>query len=359
MTLLGLLWVTYLPNLHLLFTLYQPLTLLTGVSLVTAGVQQPVGTDDRLTHGWGDRILPTKEIQKIQAQLSWTWGTVVDWQHWADTAAVAVVDDAVTDLGSALSARELPQAGAEVTCPAFNRYHYPSSTTTLAEEEEAFTIQVNDVVIGQVKSKAVADQVADQLRQAVPEIAANPSQLLPHLEGTTGTGHINGHTVFTLKEADTVTDNTAAALTTVQWINNLRLAFNAPPLNPSQVQMVAYGLGETNTTLQGTASWYGPYFHGRQTATGEIFDQEDLTAAHKTLPFGTYLEVRNLLNGKTIVVRINDRGPYIGERSLDLSYAAARCLGSDHVGVIPYEATVLTAGLPQAWQVAEHEPPLP
>ncbi|PZV08425.1 MAG: hypothetical protein DCF32_04840 [Leptolyngbya sp.] len=114
--------------------------------------------------------------------------------------------------------------------------------------------------------------------------------------------------------------------------------------------MAAHGLGETRQTFNGTASWYGPYFHGRQTATGETFNQHDLTAAHKTLPFGTYLKVRNQLNGKSVVVRINDRGPYIGDRSLDLSYAAAQCLGGDRVGLIPYQATILAPGVPQAWQ---------
>ncbi|WP_202978813.1 septal ring lytic transglycosylase RlpA family protein [Halomicronema hongdechloris] len=106
-------------------------------------------------------------------------------------------------------------------------------------------------------------------------------------------------------------------------------------------QMGVEGLTETHQTFQGTASWYGPAFHGRQTATGEIFNQHALTAAHPSLPFGTQLKVRNLLNDRTVVIRINDRGPYIGDRSLDLSKAAAQCLGSESTGVIPYEATVL------------------
>ncbi|NJL45435.1 MAG: septal ring lytic transglycosylase RlpA family protein, partial [Leptolyngbyaceae cyanobacterium SM2_3_12] len=114
--------------------------------------------------------------------------------------------------------------------------------------------------------------------------------------------------------------------------------------------MVAYGLGETPQTFRGTASWYGPYFHGRQTATGERFNQHALTAAHKSLPFGTYLKVRNVLNDKTVVVRVNDRGPYVGERSLDLSYAAAQCLGSEYVGVIPTRQPSWGQGCPSSWR---------
>lgn len=76
----------------------------------------------------------------------------------------------------------------------------------------------------------------------------------------------------------------------------------------------------------GSASWYGKQFHGKTTASGEDFDMFEFTAAHKTLPLGTFVKVTNLKNGKWIVVRINDRGPYVGDRIMDLSYSAARML---------------------------------
>ena len=77
----------------------------------------------------------------------------------------------------------------------------------------------------------------------------------------------------------------------------------------------------------GDASWYGPGFHGRLTASGEVFDKEAMTAAHRTLPFGTLVRVRNLGNGREAVLRINDRGPFARGRILDVSEAAARKLG--------------------------------
>jgi len=77
----------------------------------------------------------------------------------------------------------------------------------------------------------------------------------------------------------------------------------------------------------GLASWYGPEFHGRPTSSREVFDMNDMTAAHKTLPFGTYLMVTNLENDRSAVVRVNDRGPFVRGRIIDLSYAAARVLG--------------------------------
>jgi rare lipoprotein A len=76
----------------------------------------------------------------------------------------------------------------------------------------------------------------------------------------------------------------------------------------------------------GMASWYGKQFHGRTTASGEDFDMFELTAAHRQLPLGTYVRVTNLRNGKSIVVRVNDRGPFVGGRIMDLSYGAARML---------------------------------
>jgi rare lipoprotein A len=79
--------------------------------------------------------------------------------------------------------------------------------------------------------------------------------------------------------------------------------------------------------IRGQASWYGPGFHGKKTASGEIFDQGRLTAAHKTLPLGTKAKVTNLENGHSVEVEINDRGPYVGDRVIDLSRAAANALG--------------------------------
>src|SRR5262245_410814 len=83
------------------------------------------------------------------------------------------------------------------------------------------------------------------------------------------------------------------------------------------------------------ASWYGTGFHGRRTASGQVFDQERLTAAHKTLPFGTKLRVTNLRNGRSVLVTVTDRGPYVRNRQLDVSFGAARRLGLVGTGTAP------------------------
>lgn len=91
----------------------------------------------------------------------------------------------------------------------------------------------------------------------------------------------------------------------------------------------------------GVASWYGDPFHGRRTASGEVYDMERLTAAHQTLPFGTRVRVENLDNGMAVTVRINDRGPFVKGRILDLSRRAARELGMIGSGTARVQITVL------------------
>lgn len=89
------------------------------------------------------------------------------------------------------------------------------------------------------------------------------------------------------------------------------------------------------------ASYYSGKFHGRKTASGERFDQHALTCAHKTLPFQTILKVTNPKNGKTVTVRVNDRGPFTRGRDVDLSYAAAKEIGMIQAGVIPVEVVII------------------
>ena len=93
--------------------------------------------------------------------------------------------------------------------------------------------------------------------------------------------------------------------------------------------------------LNGTASWYGPGFHGKKTASGEIYDQTKLTAAHKTLPLGTKARVTNLDNGSAVEVEINDRGPFVDGRIIDLSRAAAGALGLIKSGTAPVRVELI------------------
>ena len=91
----------------------------------------------------------------------------------------------------------------------------------------------------------------------------------------------------------------------------------------------------------GVVSWYGDKFHGRKTASGERYDKHELTAAHKSLPFGTKVKVTNIRNGKSVVVEINDRGPYAKSRVLDLSQAAFSEIGHTNTGVMQVEYEII------------------
>jgi rare lipoprotein A len=107
---------------------------------------------------------------------------------------------------------------------------------------------------------------------------------------------------------------------------------------------------------RGTASWYGPGFHNASTSLGERYDMYAMTAAHKTLPIPAYAEVTNLRNGRKVVVRINDRGPFVGDRIIDLSYTAAAKLDMLTAGTAPVEVRVIS---PTARASGSAQPPMP
>jgi rare lipoprotein A len=151
---------------------------------------------------------------------------------------------------------------------------------------------------------------------------------------------INAKTIL----PDTTSDFSRDAL---QVTNRLRrLLGNAPPLEEvagkPKPEPVAISFGPIQVRISGWASWYGPGFDGNLSASGEPFNQNALTAAHRNLPFGTLVMVKNLDNGRTVIVRINDRGPFVGDRVIDLSAGAASVLGMMGSGVAPVELQVIT-----------------
>src|SRR6185295_14869880 len=111
------------------------------------------------------------------------------------------------------------------------------------------------------------------------------------------------------------------------WLENERVG---PPYQANGRWYVP--AAEPGYEATGTASWYGPNFHGGRTASGEVYDQEAITAAHPTLPIPSLVQVTNLENGREVIVRVNDRGPFVGDRILDLSHGAAQVLGVERSG---------------------------
>jgi len=139
---------------------------------------------------------------------------------------------------------------------------------------------------------------------------------------------------------------------------------DAAPLGPGGVYKVGtpykvmgqwyYPAVQPEYDETGVASWYGPKFHGKRTANGEIFDQNALTAAHKTLPLPSWVEVTNLQTKKSLIVRVNDRGPYAHNRIIDLSKASAQRLGIIRAGTAPVRVRVVR---PRTQKVASTPPP--
>lgn len=189
---------------------------------------------------------------------------------------------------------------------------------------------------------------ASKSQSTTPTVAANNSESYLIRVNGEKLVEVNGDT----RLPDTTNNLAQDAL---QITNRLRrLMGNAPPLRdiagrpapaaPKPIR-IALTTRPILARITGVASWYGPGFHGNRSANGEIFNQNAFTAAHRNLPFGTQVKVTNLNNGLSVMVRINDRGPYARGRIIDLSAAAARSIGIIHTGVAPVSLEIL--GRPQ------------
>jgi len=127
-------------------------------------------------------------------------------------------------------------------------------------------------------------------------------------------------------------------------ILSVLLLWGCASRGPARVPMEPERSRKEGWSEKGDASWYGHPYHGRKTASGETYDMYDLTAAHRSLPFGTRVRVRRRDTGQEVVVRVNDRGPFIRGRIIDLSYAAAKKIHLDIDGVAPVKITVVETG---------------
>ncbi|MEB3337346.1 MAG: septal ring lytic transglycosylase RlpA family protein [Leptolyngbyaceae bacterium] len=204
-----------------------------------------------------------------------------------------------------------------------------------------FQIHLKEKLIAELPSRTQAIAIADRLEKMLLQPSFDANQLQPAIIKGKPAGKLGNEVLF-------VIDNDLARQLprngewlAIDWVNRLRLTLGVDPLTLVEAQAKMYNLAETAEEIGGLASWYGPYFHGRLTATGETFDQNEFTAAHPDLPFNTFLKVTNLSNGKSVIVRVNDRGPYFEDRSLDLSREAARALSSEAAGVVNYKAVIM------------------
>jgi len=193
-----------------------------------------------------------------------------------------------------------------------------------------------------------ADQFAVKLRQVLADDKFDANKLLPGKDGDCATAKIDGVTVLKFDQDGDKTKNVLEQ--GYKSVNSIRNALGAAVL-PQTYLKLAELMGHDNTKAKGNgggcfsghASWYGGKFHGRKTSDGSRYNQDGLTAAHRSLPFGTKLLVMNRRNGQSCVVQVNDRGPFVGDRVIDLSRGAARQLNMLGSGVAVVDCLVLGA----------------
>lgn len=212
------------------------------------------------------------------------------------------------------------------------------------------TAEMSDVVVEDPVRRAKT--VAIRLNQLAQDVNFNPEQITAIWDRSAQAYAIKvGDETLTLIDQITVLPDSTKnpGNDTLQATNRLRrLMGNAAPLKEiagapkgREASPVKRLRSAIRAIKSGIASWYGPGFHGRLTANGERYNQHGLTAAHKTLPFGTRVRVTNLNNGQAVVVRINDRGPFVRGRVIDLSAGAAKTIGVMGSGVAPVQLEVM------------------
>ncbi|MEM9925204.1 MAG: septal ring lytic transglycosylase RlpA family protein [Cyanobacteria bacterium P01_D01_bin.50] len=213
--------------------------------------------------------------------------------------------------------------------------------TLVRREINKYEVWVKNRLIARLPSKQQASLMQRRLTSLLKIPNLEASKLKPAFVDGTPALILGNQFILAISEEVSQKLKRSGDLLAIEWTNNLRLALKTSPLSLVEAQAQMYGLTPSIKVMSGLASWYGPYFHGRLTANGERFNQNELTVAHKSLPFNTYLQVSNVKTQKSVIVRVNDRGPYIPPRSLDLSLVAARCIGGEVAGVIPYKAVIM------------------
>ncbi len=196
-----------------------------------------------------------------------------------------------------------------------------------------------------------AENFASHLKQVVADDKFDVSKLVPSHDGDVASAKIDGTTILKFEGIETEAGKSLIDQS-CKSVNNIRTALGAQtlPANFSKLteltgkDAIASNIAGGKTkgaSFSGHASWYGGKFHGRKTSDGSRYNQDGLTAAHRSLPFGTKLLVMNRRTGQSCVVQVNDRGPFVGDRIIDLSRGAAKQLDMLGSGVATVDCLVL------------------
>jgi rare lipoprotein A len=196
-----------------------------------------------------------------------------------------------------------------------------------------------------------AEEIAAKLDELLKDNKFDPEKLFPAKEGELATMRLDGATVIKFPVSDLVLTEKTQSPTALEhsWriVNTIRTAFGVTLLPQSFLKLSEFALHDAASLAKaaghfsGAASWYGGKFNGRKTSDGTIYDEGLMTAAHRSLPFGTKLLVMNRKTGDSCVVKVNDRGPFVDVRVIDLSKDAAKRLNMIGSGVATVDCLVL------------------
>jgi rare lipoprotein A len=204
-----------------------------------------------------------------------------------------------------------------------------------------------------------AESLADKLQELLKDEKLDGAKLSPAVEGQLAAIHVDGANVLKFEAPTDASGNGTGALeTSLKVVNTIRTVLGEQPIPATFLKMAeaqgadqaflacmtphtAPGSGNFSADFSGHASWYGGKFHGRRTSNGDVFNMNGLTAAHRTLPFGTKLLVMNRRTGDSCVVQVNDRGPFVDDRIIDLSRGAAEKLNMLSSGVAMVDCRVI------------------
>ena len=212
-------------------------------------------------------------------------------------------------------------------------------------EETIYAVRINGSDVFTFPEKALGDRplrqveaIAERINQLLRE-SIGPVSVKPDLANDKVTIRMGEQLILAIEDQLAQELESTTTEVAMEWVDNLSSAISDVGANAQRSFMQ-----RNRARLEsGRASWYGGSFHGRRTANGETFDKEALTAAHRTLPFGTVVLVTNATNGRSVIVRINDRGPFSPGRHIDLSKRAAEDIGMIRSGTAPVEIEILTA----------------